>query len=157
MCCGNQWGGSVGHESGSHGAITNFQRLSSAEWHPAFVSKLTSKSVCGRRKGTKGRIAFCRVLCNFSVDLQMSVNLRYRTVRIWYTGVKPGMMQEGAVFPGAFQGLLPACCIILCSASAAQLALPQESLMSHFGNPLYFPTVAGVLDTLEFFCWFYNC
>lgn len=63
----------------------------------------------------------------------------------------PGVMQECGIFPGTLQGLLPACYVTLCSASAAQLALPQESLMSRFVTPLHFPTVAGVLETLEFY------
>lgn len=42
------------------------------------MSSLTSGVVCGRRQDTEGGLAFCRFLCNFSLDLQMlSVNLRF--------------------------------------------------------------------------------
>ena len=72
-CCGNRWGWSeIGHENGSHGAVTDFQQLSSAQRHLAFMGSLTSDFVCGGRQDTKGGTAFCRFLCNFSLDLQMS-------------------------------------------------------------------------------------
>ena len=55
---------------------------------------------------TKGGIAFCRFLCNFSLNLQMlSVNLRPGTVTIQYTGMKASVMQDGAVFPGPLSSL----------------------------------------------------
>lgn len=54
-------------------------------------------------------------------------------------------------FLGLFQGSQSARVVILHSASAAQLAVPKETLLPGFINRLYFPAVAGVLETLEFF------
>lgn len=54
----------------------------------------------------------------------------------------PEWCKKVQYFLGLFQGFQSASCVTLCSASAA---VPEESLMSDFVNPLYFPAVAGAL------------
>lgn len=116
-CCGDWWGWSeIGHENGSHGAVSEFQPLLSASWHLAFMDSLTSDFVCGGRQDVKGGIAICRFLCHCSLDLQvLAVDLRFGTVRVWCIRMKHSVMQENAVFPGPLPRVpVPWCYIAQC-------------------------------------------
>lgn len=65
------------------------------------------------------------------------------------------MVQESAAISGPVSRV--PVCVLLYRDSAAQLALANEILIPGFINPLYFPAVADVLETLEFFVSFVTC
>lgn len=82
----------------------------------------------------------------------LSVNLRFGTVRIWYTGMKPSVMQEGAVYPGPLSRV-PVCllCYILQCFYCTTGYFKRKPHAWLYKPLLHFPTAAGVLETFEFF------